>query len=155
MDRFLECFTIMQRKSAKKDKNTDKKFKHLETAHNEFFSKVVASSSATNAQLPALEKRLALSEDSNKDLTGKLASLKANHDRQFTIQHSINAENSKKMTSLELNLGHTDKNVLDLASKVKERKIIISRVHESSNEDVTTTTLECINKAINSAIADL
>lgn len=48
---------------------------------------------------------------------------------------------------------YTDKNVLDLASEVKERKIIVSRVYETSNEDVSTVALECINKVINAAIA--
>lgn len=70
-------------------------------------------------------------------------------------QHCVNAENSKKINSLEINQGYTEKNVLDLASEVKERKIIISRVQESPNEDVKTTALESINKVVNAAIANI
>lgn len=81
--------------------------------------------------------------------------MESNYDRQFSIQNALNTENSKKLTSLDLNLGHTDKNVLDLVSEVKERKIIISRVQESQDEDVKTTALECINAVINTAIVDL
>lgn len=80
MDSFLECFTIMQRKNAKKEKKNDKKFKYLESAHNDLISKVVDSSATTDAQLTALEEKLALSEDANKNLTDKLASLEANHE---------------------------------------------------------------------------
>lgn len=155
MDRFLECFTIMSKKTAKKDKKTDKKFKSLESAHNDLVSKVVDSTTATDTRLAELEERLALSEDVNKNLSDKLTALETNHDRQIALQHKVNAESSEKMVSLVLNQGFTDRNVLDLASEVKERKIIISRVQDVAKEDITTTALECINKVINAAITGL
>lgn len=154
MDKFLDCFNIIQKKAAKKEKSDSKKFKCLEAAHNDLIAKVITSSTTTDSRLDSLEERLARSEDLNKDLSDKLASLEANYDRNVAMQHSINAENQKKITSVEMNQGHTDKNVLDLASEVKVRKIIISRVHEDPNEDVSTTALECINSVINAAILD-
>lgn len=35
MDQFLECFHIMQKSSKKEQRSNTKKFKHLESAHNE------------------------------------------------------------------------------------------------------------------------
>lgn len=155
MDMFLECFNVMQKKSAKREKKDNKKFKCLETAHNDLITTVVDLNQATNSRLLNLEERLLISEDRNKDLSDKLAELESNYDRQFSIQNTINSDFSKKLTTLDLNLGHTDKNMLDLASEVKERKVIISRVQESQDEDVKTTALECINAVINAAITDL
>lgn len=155
MDKFFECFNIVQKQSLKNEKSNNRKFKHLETAHNELLSTVVDSSRATDSRIADLESKLARCIETNKDLTDKVSSLVANHDRQTAIQHSINADTSKKMNTLQVNQGYTDKNVLDLASEVKERKIIISRVYEAADEDVKTTALECINKVINAAIAKI
>lgn len=155
LDRFFECFHAIHKASRKDQRNTNRKFKHLEEAHNDLILKVVDSDSLTNARLDRLEERLAQSESVNKDLTDKIAALETTHDRQVSAQHSINVDNAKKMNKLELDQGYTDRNVLDLASEVKERKIIISRVFESRNEDVITVAMECINKVINAAISDL
>lgn len=155
MDSFLECFSISQKKAAKKERKDNRKFKHLVSAHNDIASRVAESSSAIDARLVELEDRLARSENLNKDLSDKLTTLEANHDRHCSMQHAVNADTSKKLTALDLNQGYTDRNVLDLASEVKERKIIISRVFESRDEDVSTTALECINKVINAAISTL
>lgn len=126
MDEFLECFNVMQRKSTKRAKRDDKKFKCLETAHNELITTVVDTNDITNLRLAKLEERLLQSEERNKDLSEKLTELESNCERRFSIQSTASAENSKRISTLDLNLGHTDKNVLDLASEVKERKIIIS-----------------------------
>lgn len=144
MDKFLECFNVMQRKSYKRDKRDDKKFKRLELAHNELVTSVVDSTDTTNLRLSKLEERLIQSEDRNRDLSDKLTELESNCERQFSIQGTVNAENTKKISSLDLNLGYTDKTVMDLSTEVKLRKIIISRVQESQEEDVRTTALECI-----------
>lgn len=151
MDKFFECFNIMQKKAVKKEKSDDRKFRRLELAHNELITKIVDSSSATDSRLTSIEDKLARSEESNKNLLERIASLETNQD----AQHSLNRENSKRFNTLEVNQNYTNKNVLDLASEVKERKIIISRVYKSSNEDVNTTALECINKVINAAIANI
>lgn len=155
MDKFLDCFNIMQRKSTKRAKRDDKKFKCLESAHNELIATVVDSTDTINSRLAKLEDKLTQSEDRNRELSDKLADLESNCDRRFGIQNTVSSENSKRISTLDLNLGHTDKNVLDLASEVKEKKIIISRVQESQDEDVRTTALECINTVINTAITDL
>lgn len=155
MDKFFECFNIVQKKASKNERKNARKFNYLESAHNELLSKVVSASSSTDLRLRNLEERLVGSEDANNDRTDKLSSLGANFDRHVAVQHSVNADNSKKMDNLEMNQGYTDKNVLDLASEVKERKVIISRIHESPNEDVATIALEAINKVINTAIADI
>lgn len=155
MDRFFECFDKIQKSTKRQQKNNDRKFKHLESAHNELISKVVDSAEITNSRIDSLEERLLHSENVNKDLTDKIASLESNQDRNTATQHSINVETAKKMSSYEISLGYTDRNVLDLASEVKERKIIISRVYESRDEDVVTVAMECINKVINAAIADI
>lgn len=155
MDKFFECFNIMQKKSLKKEKSDDRKFKRLEAAHNELVTKIVDSSADTDSRFSAIEEKLAKSEEANKNLLEKLANLETNQDRHFNIQRAINKESSKKFNTLEVNQEYTDKNVLDLASEVKQRKIIISRVYEPSSEDVNTTALECINKVINAAIATI
>lgn len=155
MDKFLECFNIIQKKSAKRDKRDDKKFKRLESAHNKLITTVVDSTKSTNSRLAELDERLIKREDKNMYLSDKLAELESNYDRQFSIQNMVNSENAKKITLLNLNLGHTDKNIFYLASEVKERKVIISRVQESQHQDVMTTALECINTVINTAIANL
>lgn len=155
MDTFFQCFNVVQKKAARTERKNTRKFKHLESAHNELLSKVVDASSSTDSRIKDLEDKLVRSEDANKDLTDKLSSLEANFDRHVAAQHSVNADNYKKMNSLEMNLGYTDKNILDLASEVKERKVIISRVQETVDEDVSTAALEAINKVINTAIADI
>lgn len=155
MDRFLDCFHTVQKTSKKEQRNNNRKFKHLEQAHNDLISKVVNSATLNDEKFEQLEERLAQSELMNKDLTDKIANLEARQERQVAVQHAINTDNSKKMNVLELNQGYTDRNVLNLGSEVKERKIIISRVYESRNEDVITLALECINKVINAAIAGL
>lgn len=155
MDRFFECFQASQKLSRKDQRSNTRKFKHLEQAHNDLISKVVDSASVTDARLNLLEERLAQSEATNKDLTDKIATLETNQERQVSVQHSINIDNTKKMSNFELKQDYTDRNVLDLAAEVKERKIIISRAYESRNEDVFSVALECINKVINAAIANL
>lgn len=155
MDKFFTCFNIVQKKAQRTDRKNQKKFKHLESAHNDLITKVVQSSSNADSKMKSLEERLARCEDANRDLTDKLSSLSATHDRQIAVQHSINSDNTKKMDNLEMNQGYTDKAVLNLASEVKERKVIISRVHESAEEDVHTAALEAINTIINAAIADI
>lgn len=154
MDRFFECFSIMQKEAAKSERKNTRKFKCLESAHKELASKVVSSSMTADSRIKNLEERLARYEDANKDLTDKVSSFGDNLDRHIGVQHSINADNARKMSDFEMNQGYTDRNLLDLASEVKERKVIISRVHEASDEDVSTTALEAINKVINAAITD-
>lgn len=155
MDRFLDCFNSMQKSSKKQQKGNDRKFKHLERGHNELISKVVNSAEYTDSRLDSLEERLLRSENMNKDLTDKISKLESNHDRQTATQHSINVDTAKKISSQQMNLGYTQRHVLDLASEVKERKITISRVYESREEDVITVAIECINKVINAAIANI
>lgn len=155
LDTFFECFNRVQKRASKTERKNNRKFKHLESAHNELLSNVVSASSSTALRIKDLEERLVRSEDANKDLLDKFSTLEANYERHVAAQHSVNADNHKKMDNFEMNLGYTDKNVLDLASEVKERKVIISRVLEATNEDVATTALEKINKVINTAIADI
>lgn len=65
MDMFLDCFNVMQQKSARREKKDDKKFKRLESAHNDLITTVVDSSEATNSRLLNLEERLLQTEDRN------------------------------------------------------------------------------------------
>lgn len=65
----------------------------------------------------------------------------------------MNDNNGKKFISLEEEQGFTNKNVFDCRSEVKERKLILSGVAESPNEDVSKVALDSINKVIEAVIA--
>lgn len=155
MDKFFKCFKLAQKSASKQQRNNDRKFKHLESAHNELVTKIVSSTSSNDSRIKALKERLLESEGANKELAKKITSLEANQERQFSLQHTINVDTSKKINTLEMDYGYVNNEVVNLGSEVKERKVIISRVKESKDEDVYTVALECINKVINQAITDL
>lgn len=51
--------------------------------------------------------------------------------------------------------GYTKKNMLEFGSEIKKRKMIISGLYEVAGENVHAAALECINKVIRMAIADI
>lgn len=61
--------------TAKNQRCTDRKFKHLETAHNELVSKLVDSTDSTLSKIAALESRIKESESANIVLVNKIADL--------------------------------------------------------------------------------
>lgn len=62
-------------------------------------------------------------------------------------------EISSELKRFRIEMGEVKRNVLDLGSEVRERKLIISGVPEKKNEDLIVTILSDINKILSSAIA--
>lgn len=152
MDKFLNCFVSMQNSSKKQQKSNDRKFKHLQTAHNELSVKTSDKTNLAMSKISTLEERLERSEASNKKLMEKFTRFESIYERTTLAQMSVNNAVGKQINTLEINQGFTDKSFIELGSEVKERKIIIAGVYEESNECVSTTALTCLNKLIDEAM---
>lgn len=155
MDKFIDCFSLMQKNTAKNQKRNEKKFKRLEEAHNVLITRVGGKSEATCSKLEELESRIKQNEIENKELKSRLSELEDKHDKVTEQQLKVNKTSSKQIKELIIEQGFTQKNMLDFGSEIKERKIILSGLYESANEDVRTTALTCINSVIEAAMANL
>lgn len=153
MDNFMKCFATLHSTVIKNDHSNQRKFKGLESAHNDLINKVVKSAETTEGRLEALEAKLEESLSANAKLADKVARLEDDNERKSRLQRHINVVNSDKITALEIEQGYTNRNMYDCRAEVKERKIIISGVAETSGENVKLTALNSINKVIEAALA--
>lgn len=115
--------------------------------------KVVKSAESTENRLETLESKLDKCLSVNAKLNERLEYLEGEHSRSTNVQRQLTEENSKKINSLEVDLGFTNRNMFDCWAETKERKIVISGIAESNGEDVKTTALNAINRVVSSALA--
>lgn len=94
MDKFIDCFSSMQKNTAKNQKRNEKKFKRLEEAHNVLLTRVGGNSEATSSKLEELESRIKQNEIENRELRSKLSDLEDKHDEVTENQLKVN--NSKQ-----------------------------------------------------------
>lgn len=153
MDQFMGCFAKLHTLVTKDQHANQRKFKFLESAHNDLIGKVVKLAETTELRIESLEAKLEESLSSNTKLTERVASLDEEQSRRINLQRHINEDNSKRIDALEIEQGFTNRNVLDCRSEVKERKMIISGLQESKGENVKLTALNSINKVVEKAIA--
>lgn len=153
MDNFMKCFANLHATVNKNQHTNQRKLKRLETAHNELINTVVKSAESTESRLETLESKLEESISANARLASKIAQIENEHDRRFGLQRHVNEENSRKINDLEIEQGYTNRNVFDCRSEVKERKLIISGLPESKDENVKLTALNSINRVVEAAIA--
>lgn len=153
MEQFMGCFAKLHTSITKDQHANQRKFKFLESAHNVLIEKVVKSAESTESRIESLESKLEESLSANTKLTDRIASLEEEQGRRTSLQRHINEENSKRISNLEIEQGYTNRNVLECRSEVKERKMIISGLSESSGENVKVTALNTINKVVEAAMA--
>lgn len=144
----MKCFAILHTTVNRNQYSNQRKLKYLESAHNDLIDKVVKSAESTESRIESLESKLEESLSANARLSDKLARLEDVHDRRTSRQRFVNEENTRKINSLEIEQGFTNRNLFDCRSETKERKLIISNVAESPSENVKLTALNCINKII-------
>lgn len=152
MDKFMECFASLHSTVSKNQSHNQRNLKRLETAHNDMVNKVVKSAETTENRLESLESKLEESLSENAKLASKVARLEDEHSHKLNLQRQRTEENSKKIKDLDVEHGFTVRNLHDCRSEVKEWKIIISGIAESTGEDVKLTALNKINKVIETAI---
>lgn len=114
---------------------------------------MVSSTDSTLTRLANLESRIENSETRNTELKKKISELEEKASAKAKYQCVVNEKTDKKITDLQIEQGYTHRSVLDLGSELKERKMIITGIHESKGEDTHFTALECINEVIEAAIA--
>lgn len=125
MDRFMECFAKLHTTVSKDQHVNQRKSKHLETAHNDLVDKVVKSAESTESRMESLEAKLEETLSANAKLADKVVHLEEEHSRRASLQRQVN--------SLEIEQGKLKH---DCRSEVKERKIIITWVPQTSGESV-------------------
>lgn len=152
MDNFMKCFAALHSTVIKNQHGNERKLKCLEAAHNDLVGKVVKSAESTESRIESLEAKLEESLSANTELADKVARLEGEQDRRAGLQRLVNEDNSKKINALEIDLGFTNRNMYDCRSEVKERKMIIVGVAESSGENVKIAALNCINTVIEAAM---
>lgn len=153
MDRFMNCFADLHATVTKNQNSNEKKFKHLESAHNELAVKVTNSVSVNRNRIELLESQLKDSMSANSALVNRISQLEGKQERILSDQSSINAKTSKDLKDLRIEQGITNRNVYDCFAETKERKMIISGVNEAPDEDTLSVALSCLNKVIDAAIA--
>lgn len=153
MDRFMECFANLHSTVSRNQNSNSRKFKCLESAHNDLVTKVSNSNSVIVDRLDSLESKLKESQSENNKLAEKLKRLEDEQICKDRIQKQVNDNTARKFITLEEEHGFTNKNVYDCRSEVKERKLILSNVAENPNEDVSKSALDTINKIIETAIS--
>lgn len=148
MDNFMKCFASLHATVTSNQHTNQRKFKCLETAHNDLISKVVKSAESTENRIELLESKLEKSLSANAKLADKMAKLENDYDLRFNRQRRVNEQNAEKINDLEIEQGFTNRNMFDCRAEVKECKLIISGVDESNGENVKVTALNCINKVV-------
>lgn len=142
MDRFMQCFTVLQSTSSKNQRSNDKKFKFLESAHNTLAAKVAGSTATNRDRIEELEKKLKDSISENSALSRKVDQL---------VEKQV--QNTKAIKKLDIEQGFIVKNVNDCYAETKERKMMVSGVAEFPGENVKAVALGCLNKIIQAAIS--
>lgn len=153
MDRFMNCFADLHATVTKNQCFNEKKFKHLEAAHNEFAVKVTNSVTNNSSRIDLLGMQLKESLSANTVLVNRITQLEDKHERELSAQSLINSHTTKEFKDLKIEQSYTNRNVYDCFAETKERKMIISGVNESPGEDILTVALGCVNKVIEAAIA--
>lgn len=153
MDRFMDCFATLHTTVSKNQRSNLKKFKVLESAHNELSIKVSSSTASTNSRIELLEKQLKASMATNTILTDRIAEVEEKQIKERNKQCHINEQQTRIMDELETEQGFITKNLHDCYTETKEKKMIISGVPEFPGEDTKVVALGCINKIIDTASA--
>lgn len=152
MDRFMSCFATLHTTVTKNQRINDKKFKSLETAHNDFAVKVASSTASNRSRIESLESQLKESLTKNAAMADRITQLEESYTRNSSIQNRVNDQHSKQIKNLKIEQSFTNRNVHDCYAEVKERKLIISGVAKFPGENTTVIALGCINKIIGAAI---
>lgn len=153
MDCFMNCFADLHATVSKNQRLNDKKFKHLESTHNEFAVRITKSASSNKSRIESLEAQLKETKATNSALVNRLTKLEEDQAHKSSLQRQVNEQHSNEINDLKIEQGFTKKNVLDCFSAVKKRNLIISGVNETTGEDTTAVALGCINEVIGAAIA--
>lgn len=153
MDKFMECFANLHSTVTKNQNSNSRKFKRLELAHNDLATKVTSSANSMVDRLDSLETKLKETQSENTKLADKIRRIEEEQISREGRQKQVNDNNAKRLISLEEEQGFVNRNLLDCRSEVKEKKLILSGVAESPNEDVSKVALDSINKVIEAAIA--
>lgn len=153
MDKFMECFANLHSTVSKNQNSNTRKFKRLEQAHNALATKVADSSNSMADRFESLESKLKETQAANAKLADKIKSLEDDQLHREVLQKQVNDNNSKKISDLEEEQGFVKKNMYDCRSETKERKLIISGVPVTPEEEVSKIALDSINKVIETAIA--
>lgn len=153
MDRFMNCFADLHATVTKNQRTNDKKFKHLESVHNEFAVKITNSVSNNRERIEQLELQLEESTSANTSLADRITQLEKGWTKRESRQDQINDQHSNEIKNLRIEQGFTNRNVQDCFSETKERKLIISGVNETASEDTANVALGCLNKVISTAIS--
>lgn len=153
MDKFMECFASLHSTVSKNQSSNIRKFKRLENAHNSLATKVSNSTISMKDRLDSLESKLKESQSMNTKLADKVKRLEDEQICKDRLQKQVNDRNARKFINMEEEQGFTNKYLHDCSSEVKVRKLILSNVAETPNEDVSKTALDNINKIIEAAIA--
>lgn len=152
MDRFMNCFATLHATVTNNQRSNDRKFKSLETAHNDFAVKMTDSTTSNRSRIELLESELRESKANNSALLTRITEIEEKQSRSHSQQRQVNEQHSKSIKDLKIEQGFTNKSVNDCFSEVKERKVIISGVPEFPGENTTVVALGCINKIIGAAI---
>lgn len=152
MDQFMNCCATLHTTVSKNQRVNDKKFKRLETAHNDLAVKMASSTSSNRNKIEQLESQLKVSLSSNAVLAKRITSLEEDLTKTTTHQRQVNDHQSKLINEVKVEKGFTNRTVIDCYAEVKERKVIISGVAEFPGENTTVVALGCINKIIEAAI---
>lgn len=104
-------------------------------------------------RLDSLEQELKDTRSENAKLADKVRRLEDEQTCKDRLQKQVNNRNARKFIALEEEQGVTNKNLYDCRSEGKERKLILSNVAETPNEDVSKQALDSINKVIEAVIA--
>lgn len=153
MDRFMDCFATLHSTVTKNQLSNDRKFKHLESAHNDLATKVSHSTASAKCRLETLESQLKDSISANSVLANKVANLEEKQSREANHLYRVSDQQAKSINKLGIEQGYITRSLHDHSAEIKERKMIISGVPEFPGESVSVVALGCINKIIDSAIA--
>lgn len=136
IDKILEMVQFLKNKTSHAEIRLDKRMNKLKDAHNNLISRTCSvdmKSNTNEAKVASLEARLRACELERDSVSEKL-------------EHVIT-----RINNTESRADRTDREILDIVTEVKERKLLLTGVPEFKNEKIMATVTSSINKLINCA----
>lgn len=151
VDKLLNYLTEKDKSTRHKEAVYDQHFKKIEEAHNTLVEKVLETAaviSTCNAKTAQNSIGIECNESSITSL-----------ETQLKIQNAVCKDLDKKLKSVikrldnqETELGQVNKEVLDIGTEVRDRRLVLSGIPEKSDEDYISVAKDSLNKLLSFAI---